>query len=86
MKRFKHINIVAVATILSISCGVLIGCNNNKDDIIVPTLKEMTVTGPSKIDLQQKGQLVVKEGETVITSGLTFKSSDNYSATINELG
>lgn len=87
MKRIKHINIVAAATILSISCGVLIGCNTKKDEeIIVPTIKEMSITGPSTIDLQEKGQLVVKEKETVLTSGLSFKSSNDYIATINELG
>lgn len=84
MRKSKRFLVVAAATILSFSGTLVTSCGN--EEVIDATKKTMTVSGPTSIAVGKKGTLVVKEGETVLTGGLVFESSDASIASVSASG
>ena len=70
--------------VLSFSGALLSACG--PEEIVTPNLKVMNISGPSSLEVGKKGNLIVKEGETILTEGLTFNSSDTNVVTVNESG
>ena len=74
MKKSKNLFVFAAVAVLSFSGALLSACG--PEEIVTPNLKVMNISGPSSLEVGKKGNLIVKEGETILTEGLTFNSSD----------